>query len=90
MSNYRHEDAAMPYTPEPSAETLSEMQRVKETHEQELMAIDGVEGVGIGTNKIGDEAIIVYLRSRDVADRVPRTIEGFPVETQITGIIDAY
>jgi hypothetical protein len=53
------------------------------------MAIDGVEGVGVGRNGIGDDAIIVYLRSDDVKARIPRSIDGYPVETKVTGIIDA-
>jgi hypothetical protein len=53
------------------------------------MAIDGVEGVGVGRNSIGDDAIIVYLRTDDVKASLPRSIDGYPVETKVTGIIDA-
>lgn len=88
MSSF-HEDAAMPYSPEDSSETSPQIQHAKESHEQELMAIDGVEGVGIGRNSIGNDAIIVYLRSEDAKTRVPSNIAGYPVETKVTGIIDA-
>lgn len=88
MSNF-YEDAAMPYSPEASSETSTPIQHAKESHERELMAIDGVEGVGIGRNSIGDDAIIVYLRSEDAKKRVPQNIGGYPVETKVTGIIDA-
>lgn len=87
MNNFPYEDAAMPYTPE--SEASSAIEQVKESHEQQLMAIEGVEGVGIGQNSIGDEAIIVYLRTADVHSRIPRTIDGYPVETKVTGIIEA-
>jgi len=53
------------------------------------MSIDGVEGVGIGKNPIGDDAILVYLRDDGARKRVPASIEGYPVETIITGVIDA-
>jgi hypothetical protein len=54
------------------------------------MAIKGVEGVGIGNDSIGNDAIIVYVRTEDAKIRVPSSIDGYPVETIVTGIIDAY
>lgn len=92
MNEFEYEDAAMPYYPEEHTETASsssELARVKQAHENELMAIDGVEGVGIGKNRIGDDAILVYLRDRGVVNSIPRDIEGHPVEIIITGQIDA-
>ncbi len=90
MNDFEYEDAAMPYDPESSDTTSAAVEKVRQSHEQELMAIDGVEGVGIGRDSIGNDAIIVYLRSDDVRTRVPRSIDGYPVETKVTGIIDAY
>ena len=91
MDEFQHEDAAMPYSPEDSTTTQSSssLEHVKQSHEQELMAIDGVEGVGVGRSKIGDDAIIVYLRDEGAKKRIPRSIAGYPVETIITGPIDA-
>ena len=95
---YDDEEAAMPYNPEdqPTGDTggaaaarSASISRVKQIHERELMAIDGVEGVGIGRNQIGDDAILVYLRDAETAKRIPGQIEGFPVRIEITGIIDA-
>lgn len=88
MSNFQ-EDAAMPYSPEVSSETSSPIQYAKESHEQELMSIEGVEGVGIGRDSIGNDAIIVYVRSKDAKKRIPHNIAGYPVEMKVTGIIDA-
>ena len=90
MNDFEYEDAAMPYDPESGTETSSAVEQVRKSHEQELMAIDGVEGVGLGRDSIGNDAIIVYLRTDDVRDRVPSSIDGYPVETRVTGIIDAY
>jgi len=89
MNDFPNEEAAMPYSPDSSTESSSPVQHVKQRHEQELMAIDGVEGVGVGRNSIGDDAIIVYLRTDDVKASIPRSIDGYPVETKVTGIIDA-
>jgi hypothetical protein len=53
------------------------------------MGIAGVEGVGITRDAIGDDAIVVYVRDSSVAGRLPRELEGHPVEVSVTGIIDA-
>jgi hypothetical protein len=91
MNEFEYEDAAMHYYPEEHTTTVStsELGRVKQLHEHKLMAIDGVEGVGIGKNRIGDDAILVYLRDQGAVKSVPRDIEGYPVEILITGQIDA-
>ncbi len=93
MNEFPYEEAAIAYNPEEpaagDAASSSPIDRVKQNHELELMAIDGVEGVGIGRNQIGDDVILVYLRDEEVRERIPYNIEGFQVKTQITGIIDA-
>ena len=91
MDEFQYEDAAMPYSPDESTttNTSSTLENVKRDHEQELMAIDGVEGVGSGRSKIGDDAIIVYIRDEGTRKRIPRSIAGYPVETIVTGLIDA-
>ncbi len=93
MNEFPFEEAAMPYNPDEPAASVSASSspivQVKQNYEHKLMAIDGVEGVGIGRNQIGDDVILVYLRDEEVGDRIPFTIEGFQVKRQITGIIDA-
>lgn len=92
MNDFPNEEAAMPYNPEDSAAGDSESSPIlsaKKSCERDLMAIEGVEGVGIGKNQIGDDAILVYLRDETVKQRIPQNIEGFEVTTQVTGIIDA-
>lgn len=95
MSNfYDDEEAAMPYNPDDSvtddSTAESTIAQVKQNHESELLAIEGVEGVGIGQNEIGDEVILVYLRDAAAERRIPQELESFAVRTEITGIIDAY
>ena len=91
MSDFPYEDAVMHYSPDESTaeNTSSSVGQVKQKHEQELIAIDGVEGVGVGKNEIGDDAIIVYLREPGVVKRIPKNIEGHPVVVHITGPIEA-
>jgi hypothetical protein len=95
------EDAAMPYLPDESmaqggagrgqpghAASPGRLEAAKRRNERALMAIDGVEGVSLGQTAIGKEALVVYLRDSSVKRRVPLQVEGYPVETSITGQID--
>lgn len=95
------EDAAMPYMPDGDggqtvaggslggqAQLHGRLEAAKRRNERALMAIDGVEGVSLGQTAVGREAIVVYLRDSSVKPRVPLQVEGYPVETSITGQID--
>ncbi len=86
-----YEDAAMPYNPEDviSSASKSKIAEAKLANEKMLMAIDGVVGVGIGQDEIGDPAIIVYLREEAAKRRIPANIGGYPVKMVVTGKIDA-
>jgi hypothetical protein len=82
----KDEDAEIAYPPK---EEISPVSKIVERHQAEFMAIEGVEGVGIGQDQIGNEAIVVYVRHKDVARAVPREVEGVPVQIEVTGPIDA-
>jgi hypothetical protein len=86
----RGEEAAMPHTPSPAdAEPVSAIEAVCRRHEKQLAAIDCVTGVAIGRTAIGEPAIVVYLREAAANERIPSELEGFPVQTIVTGAIDA-
>ncbi|PHV18010.1 hypothetical protein GQ37_006270 [Janthinobacterium sp. BJB1] len=95
------EDAAMPYVPEGSGDRdpygggqpavdaqHRRLEAARRRNERALMAIDGVEGVSLGQTALGRDALVVYLRDSSVKRRVPLQVEGYPVETSITGQID--
>ena len=67
-----------------------EILEVMNRHEDELMAINGVVGVGIGECN-GLPCIVVYLEddSEELRSRIPEWVEGFPVTTEVTGPIEA-
>jgi hypothetical protein len=92
MSQFPHEDAAMHYDPEGAAPRgpVSRVVQIKEEHEARLLAIEGVTGVGVGQDHIGDDAIIVYLRDAASQKRIPTEIEGVSVRAEVSGEIDAY
>jgi hypothetical protein len=69
---------------------------VKEAHEADLMAKANVVGVGVGfihrggqrTDEIGLVVMVRQKRPWDQltrTDRIPREIEGVPVDVQVTG-----
>ncbi|MBD2773290.1 hypothetical protein [Iningainema tapete] len=82
------EEVAMPFTM--SLNPQSQIERVKQKHEQRLLSIDGVVGVGIQRNEIGQEVIVVYLRDAGVQKSIPSNLEGFVVKTEVTGFFDAF
>jgi hypothetical protein len=85
----KSEEASMPYTPGSDAEPASGIQAVRQRHERDLAAIDGVVGLGIGRSRAGGDAIVVYLRDASVEARVPSELDGYPVVTVVTGAVDA-
>jgi fibronectin type 3 domain-containing protein len=60
----------------------------KENHAAKLLDKPGVAGVGVGINRGGRPVIEVYKEKDDVAD-LPDSLEGVPVESITTGIIEA-
>jgi len=82
------EDVAVPYRP--NEEQLTGTRAIVRNRDRELLAVDGVEGVAAGQDRSGREAIVVYVRRQSVGERVPKTIEGYPVEVVVSGPITAY
>ncbi len=68
-------------------EQENEIYAVKRRHSAELLQVPGVSGVGVGKGKNGGLAITVHLESDDAAvvAKLPKEIEGFPVETIHSG-----
>ena len=56
--------------------TESEVEQVIQTHEATLLAIDGVEGIGIQTGDDGNLVIMVYVRDEGVKEKVPSQLDG--------------
>jgi hypothetical protein len=61
---------------------MADIDSVKYAHEQQLMEIQGVEGVGVGVDDIGNPAIVVYVNSAGVQKLLPQQIEGFKVKVE--------
>src|SRR5258706_9138959 len=81
MSNFAHEEAAMPYMPRD--EPASAIEQVLRTREGELLTMPGVTGVAVGKSPTGDPAIVIYLIHVNYRSTLPREIDGYPVVIQV-------
>jgi hypothetical protein len=62
---------------------------VMEAHVDSLMAIPGVVGVAIGERKDGAPCIqvLVVEGTRELRRKIPKTLEGHPVDIVVSGVI---
>jgi hypothetical protein len=62
---------------------------VKDRHEEELLSIPGVVGVGI-SSRDGEPVLVVYLESDSPALKasIPTELEGFQIVNEVTGPIE--
>ena len=65
----------------------SDIQEVKRRHSAELLGLPGVCGVGIAKGKSGEYVIALHLETDDpeVRARLPKIVEGYPVEPVHSG-----
>ena len=89
MNRFMDEDAAVPYDPDDQTKAGSHALKIKQKYEQELLAIDGVEGIGLGFDQLGNDAVVLYLHDAAARRHLPEMLEDTPVITEITGPIDA-
>ncbi|RZN36581.1 MAG: hypothetical protein EFT35_07880 [Methanophagales archaeon ANME-1-THS] len=69
-----------------SGATKPDVKKVREEHEAELFAIEGVSGVSVDEEK---KEIIVYIERSEISKEVPKFIDGFPVRHEVIGRIEA-
>lgn len=72
------------------AMTRRDINAVLEDHDQELLAIAGVVGVSVGL--LPDDTtpclqVMVEEESEELRRRIPKSIEGYPVRIEESGII---
>ena len=77
----------MPYEkPIPSRD----INAVLRAHEDELMGIPGVVGVYVGLMEDGKTPclkIMVVKKTKDLEQQVPKSLEGYPIIIEETGVI---
>jgi hypothetical protein len=63
---------------------------VLRAHDKELMAIPGVVGVYVGLQadqKTQCFRVMVVKKTKDLEQAIPKSLEGYPVELDETGVI---
>jgi hypothetical protein len=62
------------------------IEQVKERYEAAWLAIEGVEGVGLGREGSG-KVIKVYVskKTKALQQRIPTQVEGYPVRLEVSG-----
>ena len=72
-------------------EQMAKARAAKQRVERAWLAIEGIVGIGIGFTSRGAVGIIVSTREDPAAlrEKIPREVNGVPVELQRTGDIRA-
>lgn len=67
------------------------IEEVKKKYTNRLLALPGVISVGIGKDPDGIPVIIVSLEHRqpETQKKLPKTLEGYPLQVEITGTVKA-
>jgi hypothetical protein len=68
-----------------------DIEQAFDRHQERLMAVSGVTGVGIG-DKNGKPAIVIMVKqlTPDLKGALPQVIEGHPVVIEQSGEISAF
>ncbi len=76
-------------SPTAPSEGLRDINAVLADHADELLAVPGVVGVYVGLSDGHRECLKVMLARNDrkLKRSIPRTLEGYPVVTEVTGPI---
>jgi len=73
-----------------SAMPQRDINAVLRAHDRELLAIPGVVGVYVGVlsdKKTPCLTVMVVKKTKDLEQALPKSLEGYPVEIEETGVI---
>lgn len=72
-------------------EAIEHAVKVKNRHEQNMLQIDGVVGIGVGLSGTEAPAIKIYLKEDrpETRSRIPAALDDVPVQVVVTGAIEA-
>ncbi len=65
------------------------IKEVIEKHSRDIMSVPGVAGIYQGETKDGKPCIkiMVVKKTEEINKRIPKTLEGYPVIIDVTGVI---
>jgi len=56
---------------------------------EEILRMPGVEGAGMGRDRLGNDEVVVYLRDEEARRLLPASLRGIAVRGEVTGPIQA-
>lgn len=77
----------MEYSGEEVEAGVDPLEAVRARYEAQLLAIDGVIGVGLGGTPPDESGLTVYVRDDASRQRVPLELDGCPVFVEVSGEI---
>ena len=90
MACHAPSESPVGQTRQPESMTLRDINAVLRDHDKELLAIPGVVGVYVGLlpdNKTPCLKVMVVKETEDLKRRIPKTLEGYPVLIEESGVI---
>lgn len=68
---------------------MKTIEAVKTAYEKHLLRKKGVIGVGIGETSTGERCIKVFVEKKADVEDIPETLEGYKVEIEEIGKVEA-
>jgi hypothetical protein len=80
--------------PQANEKAIEAVRKVKERHEESILDIDGVVGMGIGLSETVPGQFVIEVYTKNPTHRmrslIPKTLESIPVKMIETGEIVAF
>jgi hypothetical protein len=71
-------------------EVVMTAEEALEKHQDRLMAVQGVQGVGIGGAEDSPQIVVMVSHGgTEMRKKLPSSVEGYPVKVEVTGEIRA-
>ncbi|NEZ55029.1 hypothetical protein [Adonisia turfae] len=80
------ENAAITYEPD---EESTSLQAARDEAERQLGHLENIVGIGMSQTLEGEDAVIVYVKTRETLAQLPTHISGVPVIGEVTGEVRA-
>jgi hypothetical protein len=67
--------------------SVRDINKVIDAHSKEWMSLPGIVGCYVSINEKGDSCIVIMAvkKTTEITKKIPKTIEGYPVEIQESG-----
>ena len=88
-----NENPAMPFFGRangPGSDASSKAEKARRKFERQFLEMNGVEGVAVETDAIGEDIIVVFVSDESVVQKIPDSVDGIQVRIEVGGLFDAF